>query len=988
MKLKRAYIYGFGKWIDKKITFPQTNFICLFGYNESGKSTLKNFFKFMLFGLPPKDRKFYYPKISSRMGGQLTVVDERIGKFTIERIDGMRNGEAKCLFPDGKERDESWLQSYLQGMDSFLYDAIFSFSTQDLQQMKYMKSDDLGEILLNLALSGYQNIHDVERQLQRKLNQLFKPYGIRPVINEQINQLHEYYQNIKELEKEVQSYREMSIRFDEIQHERKHLQKSLQTKQRIYETVNKRWNHLPTIVRYVTAQYERSLLPEEISFPKHGLERYQSLKDKLLPLRSEYLVAEENVAHFQKLYQEEKNQSLDSVHYELGEQLLNLKQTYERYKDYLQEISESLSDLQTRLKHHVEQLQVKISKDDLVNLTLPFHIEEEWNDYKQRDDYLQKERTYYSEQHKFLQRQKEILIKEQKQSQQKLLSEERKRKYEKELRLSITEQDYEKMKQKIEKKNEIYMKKNKQRKFSIVCTIIFASLFIVLANIFNQSFFRLGSILIMILGMGYWLIQYRSMRDLELIFRHEFDHQNSQQVLSERKKDNIEHLLHRDEEATRSLQALEKEMRINQSDLLEVTNKLAILEKEEEKLARDVAKQRERYPFLQDVQVAYWPKMFYEIRKMIDMANEEVELKRKKNDYLRKIDNIFQKLTSFIEEIDSNQQFETTYEMFHYIEHIIDRQRERKYRMRQLSEQLKREQNQKEELSKKIMIYQKEVDQLFAMANVASEEEFYEKSQLFRQQKQLEKDVMLAKQQLSTVFTEREIKQLIHLSLDKEELKERRDYFDRKIKSLQQQIDEKRDEEANILAHLSNLEASDTFSETYHRYAREKERLHELALEWAKYMTAYDLLTETKKNYHQTYLAKVLHRTTAYFQTLTDGAYIRIFPPSDKYPFQVECKHGIRYAVHELSQGTIDQLYVSLRIAMGVLMSGKYRIPFIIDDAFVHFDINRLEKMIDIIQEIADNHQVIFFTCKQDVIDLLDEQDIIYLDEQPALSIK
>src|SRR5690625_1928316 len=126
MKLVRATIYGFGNWVDDEIEFAGQSYICIYGENESGKSTLQQFILFMLFGLPPKMRAFYQPKTSGKMGGRLTMIDDSGEEFTIERLDQVRNGAATCYTPKGGEFDEAWLQGRLNGMTNATYQSIFS----------------------------------------------------------------------------------------------------------------------------------------------------------------------------------------------------------------------------------------------------------------------------------------------------------------------------------------------------------------------------------------------------------------------------------------------------------------------------------------------------------------------------------------------------------------------------------------------------------------------------------------------------------------------------------------------------------------------------------------------------------------------------------------------------------------------------------------------------------------------------------------------
>lgn len=89
MYIKELYIGAFGGLKDRKFSF--TDGINLIeGENESGKSTLCAFIKFIFFGLPAKsrvvmsDRKRYLPFDGSPASGTLTLVNEE-GEFIITR---------------------------------------------------------------------------------------------------------------------------------------------------------------------------------------------------------------------------------------------------------------------------------------------------------------------------------------------------------------------------------------------------------------------------------------------------------------------------------------------------------------------------------------------------------------------------------------------------------------------------------------------------------------------------------------------------------------------------------------------------------------------------------------------------------------------------------------------------------------------------------------------------------------------------------------
>ena len=61
------------------------------------------------------------------------------------------------------------------------------------------------------------------------------------------------------------------------------------------------------------------------------------------------------------------------------------------------------------------------------------------------------------------------------------------------------------------------------------------------------------------------------------------------------------------------------------------------------------------------------------------------------------------------------------------------------------------------------------------------------------------------------------------------------------------------------------------------------------------------------------------------------------------------------------SEGTVDQLYLSLRLAVAEAMLPQA--PLILDDALARFDDTRTASAMDILKDMAQSRQVILFTC-------------------------
>lgn len=79
--------------------------------------------------------------------------------------------------------------------------------------------------------------------------------------------------------------------------------------------------------------------------------------------------------------------------------------------------------------------------------------------------------------------------------------------------------------------------------------------------------------------------------------------------------------------------------------------------------------------------------------------------------------------------------------------------------------------------------------------------------------------------------------------------------------------------------------------------------------------------------------------------------------------------------VSMLSSGTIDQMYLALRIAISeTVLKINEGLPFIMDEPFAQYDDERTDNALSYIYNISKKQQVIIFTCKQREVDLIRSQ--------------
>ena len=66
--------------------------------------------------------------------------------------------------------------------------------------------------------------------------------------------------------------------------------------------------------------------------------------------------------------------------------------------------------------------------------------------------------------------------------------------------------------------------------------------------------------------------------------------------------------------------------------------------------------------------------------------------------------------------------------------------------------------------------------------------------------------------------------------------------------------------------------------------------------------------------------------------------------------------------VRELSQGTLDQIYLAARLGLVRLVTGDRRPPLVFDDPFVTFDDARAARAIELLKSLTRDFQVVFLT--------------------------
>ena len=125
---------------------------------------------------------------------------------------------------------------------------------------------------------------------------------------------------------------------------------------------------------------------------------------------------------------------------------------------------------------------------------------------------------------------------------------------------------------------------------------------------------------------------------------------------------------------------------------------------------------------------------------------------------------------------------------------------------------------------------------------------------------------------------------------------------------------------------------------------------------------AMNTLSAASTELQRRFAPRIAKRSQELFSKLTDGRYDRLTLGED---FTVHAGATGETTLHSAlwrSEGTTDQLYLALRLAVSQELTPDA--PFILDDALVRFDDKRLSRALSILEETAEERQVILFTCQ------------------------
>ncbi|MBE7099184.1 ATP-binding protein [Bacillus cereus] len=965
MRIEKLHIYGYGKL--ENVEMDLSMLTVLYGENEAGKSTIRSFMKSILFGFPTRGQRRYEPKEGGKYGGAMTVQTEKYGRLKIERLPKTAAGEVTVYFEDGKTGNEEILHDILSGMNESLFESVFSFDMHGLQNIHQLGEADIGNYLFSASAVGSDALLQLDKKLEKEMDQRFKPSGRKPEINVSLQEMKKLEEKMKEwqgkigtYEKQVEQLKESEEKLASVRAEKESAEKRKQD----YEILAV----LEPLVIEKRA-HEKVLENESGQFPVNGMARYEAIKAKMEPLRlqvdSLHKKIETVQTEIESIQIDEEFLQKESYVEELRMQHMS----YENARQEMRDMSGNVTNIKEELAELEQQIGATFEKETVLSFDMSLATKELITQTVQKARELETQKTQLDERFKVAQEQLEEQEENIRQVKHQMLAdEERNTLVEKEKSFqdaAFIGMGAERMKRKYEEKAGAAVQKKKQ--WQRVCLLLLLiNTGVLFTSLFIDNRPLLFISVIVFVGIVLALVLYKDpssgLQEELLTLQQSAGGRQSEEAMSAR------YQLEKDEEIRKLFERESYKLQQMERAYDKVVSSYEEWERETFRISERVNVYKVRYMFPEFYTYAHILPAFGRMEKMQQLYRELEKQNERKSSLYEMISQFEHKLETVIGSAE--------YSKLHEAQSRMQNEKEKRQTCKQLKEKLVEWQEEYEFMQEQLKQLLVERDSLWHIAHSTDEEMFLEAGKLAEKREDAEQQVGRLLPQIDLLE-----KRLTSLSLAEHY---EADGYDEKLKqemtAAQNCLMKEKELTERIAKHrmeIANLEEGSTYGDLLHEWEMKKAQVREQVKKWAAYAAAKTVLTKTKQYYHEVHLPRILQKSEEYFVYLTGGRYSKIFSPSEAEPFIVERNDGMRFYSHELSQATAEQLYLSLRFALAKTFEHDY--PFIIDDSFVHFDAIRTNRTIELIKEIAKDRQVIFFTCHSHLLTYFTEKQIIKL---------
>ncbi|MDQ0198105.1 AAA family ATPase [Neobacillus ginsengisoli] len=993
MKIIGMHIYGYGQLDNVKINNIR-DFQLFFGENEAGKSTIMAFIHGILFGFPTKQQSElrYEPKHNTKYGGKIIVLHEELGYAVIERVKGKSAGDVTVSLEDGTMGGEDLLKQVLADFDKSLFQAVFSFNLQGLQNIHQMNGEEIGKFLFSAGTLGTERLSKTEAVLQKELEARFKPGGKKPLINEKLLALQSLNGELKKASAKNQEYEALIEKKEGLQQEIVEIHGLLAG---INDKIDKlkEWKKIQSFVKEEKWTKEEIDGLGEIHFPTRGIERAEKLNQLIHPYNAQVSSIADRIKSLKKELESIKPDPAFLNHESAIVTILDKIPVYEQLKQEKQHCEMKLKELEDKLTTIKERLHLPLDEEEIFSINTNIFMKNQVEMVSKKGQKLievkqELENRYQEEKNALEEFEKEIRAAE-----SQIFSKQERERLESEVNGGHDKKSLEIELDALKDKIEFYHLATKRNKDTMASLnnqkkIQFFTFFLVLIGLALYSFLTKQWVLLFLSFLGFILIGTLMTKSTGQPKENEVNQtlnrliEKEKQIIQKLKSAEyrnisfIEEQLKQDNHRREQLQMLKikVEQQHNQYD--------KVISKFEEWEAQAAENKEKLLTISRELNIPeYIAKSF--LLEAFQLIEQSKTVSREKRQVLDRLNQITLEQSKIVNglEVFANQFLpresldlqNTAYLLRTKLKEEHEKQikfQEKRTKLTDLEADL-------QQIIKERQHLQEEFTKLLNEANVENEQQYYELGTKAEKQGKLVERLEDIKKQLQySTLHEAERENLLQIHNCDEIINKCND----EALNLQTHLKKLQEDQASIKYEIQILEEGGVYSNLLHQFKQKKFELEDAAKEWSVYCLAQDLLLKTVEKYKKVHLPRMLAKAEEFLFFLTDGSYHKIHLRESGTGFLIERMDHTLFEANELSQATTEQVYVSIRLALATTLYEKYRFPIIIDDSFVNFDSRRTQKVMELLKQL-DQNQILFFTCHRHLLQYFQKENIISLNK-------
>lgn len=927
MKIKQIDIYGYGKWVDQ--TFEINDVLQVFyGPNESGKSTIQSFIRSILFGFPSKRRRKnqinrFEPKHSDTYGGRLLLTDTEFGDVWVERT----NNGLKLTTTEGDRLEPETLDQILGGLDEVLFDSFYGFNLQNLQELANVGSEQLNDYFLSIGTMGSDKFLAIAKQFEKESDTLYRPQGSNPTLNKALIEYERLAERLETAQTKNKAYNSLVMQRDKEIQEIEQLNKEIEAveeKRRGQDQLMHRYDiYLKNIdTKQQLAALTFTEIPDDAAT---NLAYAQKMVDEN---KENITKNEERIAQFKQQLDELTRLNWAKNHEEERKQWIKSTNKIKDTQTEFEQTTRFLVDKQTQLQSIAQKSQFypeKMPQQDEYNKQVEagLNIQLERIETQQEIDDVQAERRFYIDQRKEQQsysttvRQQIVTLESQRLNDEERLIQE----------TSLKE----------------YM-------FGIIFIVV-GIVFLIqqyISNSPSQNLMMLAGAMVVV-GIVISLVVLNKHRKLYRAF-------NTSPII-----DKLDQLHNDEQHYIKHSKELGSQITARDAKLSELAGQIESLDHDAQKWL---------------VNLGFYPTADMDLILKTNPVEEYYTAQAQAEEYKQELDRLTLEATNWKENIrpllDRFPMDEiNTRAVIRHHEEIEAELAQTIQQGQELNRKITQAQEEIEKNKQSIKEHETTIEDIFKVTQSDNLEQFNQKVATNQRIQSLEKEQAMYQEQIAEhleALTAIESKQA--LVEDHQKSMVELDVFKRKIEP-------HRGRRADLTAEIKQLERDGTVQLISQELADKEAEVRDLILVWGKKRMGMEMLYQTLRKGLDNPLPEMTEIATEIFSKLSYGRYKQV--KINKKDIRVVHHSDVLFEPYELSQGTLEQLYIALRLAFIISAKDLVKMPIIIDDAFVNFDDMRKASMYQVLDSIAEEIQILFFTFDEQIKEMYREDQIIDL---------